>query len=214
MLEKMVHKFVRRRVVQAVVIVQYQDERRPDVIQIITQGIRKRLGVQRLICFHPSHNVFTTFRHNGLQGCQKVTQKNPQIVVRFIEGEPRAWMSGGLEPMTDQGSLAITGRCRDQAQGKLATLLEPGIDSISGYHIRRDRRSVQLRSYDRNRLFSFGHLCNGDLPETAYAGLRDALLHGKESQVPCRLGPILFLFTLHSPILWASDMNRPFSWLM
>ncbi|MEA1947035.1 MAG: hypothetical protein U9N83_06995 [Thermodesulfobacteriota bacterium] len=67
-----------------------------------------------------------------------------QVVVVLVQGYPRAWNIGRLQPACQKCTLAISGRRRDKHQRSLKTLIEPVLRMLPVKMIPNNTGSVQL----------------------------------------------------------------------
>ena len=81
---------------------------------------------------------------DGVDGGHQVLEKQPEVALILVEGQPRDRMFAVLGPLGDEHALAVAGGCRNQGQGHLEGPVHQPEEPIPAHHIERHRRSVQL----------------------------------------------------------------------
>jgi hypothetical protein len=121
-MEQLTDKLVDRRIPDMVVVVQHEDEWLSDAAQFIHQRGNKIVNRRRLGRVQQSGGVGASARECRVDRGDEVAEEDGQVVVRFIEREPRDRPANVFQPLDDGCRLAGARGRHDQRQRSVRPL--------------------------------------------------------------------------------------------
>ena len=157
------HRVVDLRVVDHVVVVESEDSRARESIQVVDEAGDDVLDRQVAFGVHQHQRLATHLGGGGLHGGHQMSQKRPQVGVGTVEGQPAdpqclgcpvlgRGLTTGRQPLGQQGGLPEPGGGRNEHQPRHRRRLcpEPVDQALAGDQPTARGRGAQLGTQDRH----------------------------------------------------------------
>ncbi len=126
-------------------VVQQQDEVAFEPVQFIDQAVRDHNGRGEADALQKGARLWQRVGKKRLHCREEIGQKDTEVAVRFIQGNPGIGDVSGFEPGAQQRALAEAGRRGHQNQRAIQPAVQHCLQARTMQQVRRDARPVELR---------------------------------------------------------------------